>query len=446
MYFSVVKVDPQDDQSVYVLGVSQSQSKNGGITFTTDFGRRVHADAHDLWINPNDSRHMIIGCDGGVYVTFDRGQTWDHINTVAIGQFYHVAISPKEPYWVAGGLQDNGSWAGPAISRSGGALNEDWININGGDGFVCRIDPNDPDLFYAESQNGSIVRRHLVTGERGSIRPRRVEGVSYRFNWNTPFILSSHNSKIFYSAGNYVFRSLDRGNDLQAISPEITLTQRGSATALSESPLDPNVLYAGTDDGALWVTRDGGYNWENITSRLGIPSPRWVATIEASRYAAGRVYVCLDGHRSDDDNPYVFVSEDYGQSFKPLHTGLPWGSTRCLREDLENPNLLYLGTEFAFWISIDRGQNWTQFNQDLPTVAIHEVAIHPTNGEIVLATHGRSLWACDVTPLRQLKPENVTKEIAFFDPQKVVRWRRDPSRGGTKGGYAGQDPTRGASK
>jgi photosystem II stability/assembly factor-like uncharacterized protein len=444
MYFSVVKVDPTDEKNVYVLGVAQHKSSNGGLTFTDDFGRRVHADGHDLWINPNDSRHMIIGCDGGIYVTFDKGGTWDHINTAAIGQFYHVSISPRQPYWVAGGLQDNGSWAGPAISRNGGAVNEDWVSLNGGDGFVCRVDPNDPDLFYAESQNGAIVRRHLKSGERASIRPVRVEGQSYRFNWNTPFILSQHNSKIFYSAGNYVFRSLDRGNNLRAISPEITLTKRGSATALAESPSDPNILYVGTDDGALWVTRDGGYEWKNITKNLGLPNPRWVATIEVSRHAPGRVYVCLDGHRSDDDSPYAFVSEDFGNTFKHLHTGLPWGSTRCLREDLTNPNLLYLGTEFGLWVSIDRGQNWTQFNQNLPTVAVHEVAIHPDNGEIVVATHGRSLWACDVTGLRQLKPEHITKEIAFFDPLKVTRWRSEPSRGSTNRSFVSQNPPNGA--
>jgi len=444
MYFSVVKVDPSDEKNLFVLGVAQHQSKDGGSIFTEDFGRRVHADGHDLWIDPKDGRHMIIGCDGGIYVTHDRGVTWDHINTAAIGQFYHVAISPKQPYWVAGGLQDNGSWAGPAISRSGGAVNEDWVNLNGGDGFVCRVDPNDPDLFYAESQNGVIVRRNLRTGERGSIRPARVDGLSYRFNWNTPFILSSHNTKIFYTAGNYVFRSLDRGNELRPISPEITLTQRGSATALSESPRDPNLLYVGTDDGALWVTRDGGTTWKNITANLKLPGPRYVATIEASRHYKGRVYVCLDGHRSDDDNPYVFVSEDFGDTFNPLHAGLPWGSTRCMREDLVNPNLLYLGTEFAFWVSVDRGQNWTQFNQNLPTVAIHEVAIHPDNGEIVVATHGRSLWACDVSGLRQLKPENVGKEIAFFDPVDVTRWRSDPGRGGTNRSFAGQNPSSGA--
>ncbi|MFN5186695.1 MAG: WD40/YVTN/BNR-like repeat-containing protein, partial [Planctomycetota bacterium] len=238
--------------------------------------------------------------------------------------------------------------------------------------------------------------------------------------------------------------SLDRGNELRPISPEITLTQRGSATALSESPRDPNLLYVGTDDGALWVTRDGGTTWKNITANLKLPGPRYVATIEASRHYKGRVYVCLDGHRSDDDNPYVFVSEDFGDTFNPLHAGLPWGSTRCMREDLVNPNLLYLGTEFAFWVSVDRGQNWTQFNQNLPTVAIHEVAIHPDNGEIVVATHGRSLWACDVSGLRQLKPENVGKEIAFFDPVDVTRWRSDPGRGGTNRSFAGQNPSSGA--
>ncbi len=198
--------------------------------------------------------------------------------------------------------------------------------------------------MYYESQNGNIGRRHLKTGERAGIRPASKKGVEYRFNWNTPFILSNHNSKILYSAGNYVFRSLDRGNNLQPVSPEITLTKRGSATALCESPRDPNVLYAGTDDGALWVSKDGGSTWKNITENLGLAQPRWVNSIEASKFASGRVYIVLDGHRSDDDNPYVFASEDFGDTFVPLHKGLPWGTTRCLREDIVNQDLLYLGT------------------------------------------------------------------------------------------------------
>ncbi len=444
MYFSVIRVDPSDENRVYVMGVSQFQSTNGGLTFTSDFGRGVHADAHDLWIDPADGRHMIIGGDGGFYVTYDYGRNWDHINTAAIGQFYHVAIRPTEPYWVVGGLQDNGSWAGPGISKTGGAINEDWISVGGGDGFVCRVDPNDPDLIYYESQNGGMARRNLRTGDRASIRPAREQGLEYRFNWKTPFILSPHNSKIFLTAGNYVFRSLDRGNNLKRISPEITLTKRGSATALAQSPRDENVMYVGTDDGALWATVDGGKQWNNITENLGAPQPMWVATIEASKFVTGRVYVTLDGHRSDDDAAYVYVSEDNGKSFTALHSNLPRGSSRCLREDISNPNMLMLGTEFGFFITLDRGKNWTQFNQDLPSVAIHDLAQHPTNGEVVLATHGRSLWAFDATPLRQIDPKKLTAEPALMRPQELVRWRSDARRGGTSRAYRAQNPSSGA--
>jgi hypothetical protein len=202
MYFSLIRVDPQDANRVYVLGVSHFQSNNGGATFTGDFGRGTHADGHALWIDPRDGRHMIIGNDGGFYVSYDRGRNWDHINTTALGQFYHVAIGPKAPYWVFGGLQDNGSWGGPAISKNGGIINEDWLSIGGGDGFVCRVDQDDPDLVYYESQNGTISRRHLKTGERAAIRPTRPRGAPpYRFNWNAPFILSSHNTNNLYNAG-----------------------------------------------------------------------------------------------------------------------------------------------------------------------------------------------------------------------------------------------------
>lgn len=446
MYFSVIKVDPSDSNHLYVLGVAQFQSHDGGLTFTNDFGRGVHADGHALWIDPRDGRHMVIGGDGGFYSTYDRGRNWDHINTTAIGQFYHVAISPKQPYWVVGGLQDNGSWGGPAISKNGGTLNEDWLSIAGGDGFVCRVDPSDPDLVYFESQNGNIARRHLKTGERAQVRPAaRPRGEPpYRFNWNTPFLLSNHNSRIFYSAGNYVFRSFDRGNNLLAISPELTLTKRGSATALAESPRNPNVLYVGTDDGALWATKNGGHEWTNITKNLGLKDPRWVATIETSRHADGRVYVCLDAHRSDDDEPYVFVSEDFGATFRSIRANLPWGSTRCLREDPQNQNLLFCGTEFNLWCSLDRGSHWTKLNNNLPTVAIHEVAIHPTNGEMVVATHGRSIWACDISALRQLSADHLKEKIALHKPVDVIRWQSDPNRGRTNRRYTGTNPAGGA--
>ncbi|MBI1903244.1 MAG: PDZ domain-containing protein, partial [Planctomycetia bacterium] len=253
MYFSNVKVDPSDDNYVFLLGISQHRSKDGGATFDADFGRQVHADGHAIWVDPRDGRHILIGTDGGTYVTYDRGANWDHLNHMAIGQFYHVAISQKQPYRVVGGLQDNGSWLGPTLAQNGGGpINEDWISVGGGDGFMCRVDPDEPDLVYYTSQDGNMGRRNLRTGEQASIRPQRVRGApAYRFNWNTPYILSGRNSRILYAAGNCVFRSLNRGDDLQAISPEITLTKRGSATALAESPTNPDLLYVGTDDGGL---------------------------------------------------------------------------------------------------------------------------------------------------------------------------------------------------
>jgi S1-C subfamily serine protease/photosystem II stability/assembly factor-like uncharacterized protein len=447
MYFSVIRVDPSDDQKIYLLGVSQYKSSDGGVTFDANLGRNVHADGHALWINPRDGRHMVIGVDGGVYTTYDRGNRWDHLNTLALGQFYHVAIAPKYPYYVYGGLQDNGTWGGPSLSLSGsGPVNEDWLSVGGGDGFMCRVDPNDPDLVYWTSQDGNMGRRHMKTGERASIRAQAPEGEpAYRFNWNTPFILSNANSRIFYAAGNYVFRSLDRGSNLEKISPEITLTKRGSATALSESPRNANVLYVGTDDGALWVTRDGGKEWTEIGRNLNLSAPRWVSTIEASRFADGRVYVCLDGHRSNDDDPYVYVSEDFGKTWKSIRSNLPWGSTRCLRESPFNENVLLVGTEFAVYASANRGEYWNKLNSNLPTVAVFDFAFHPNNGEVVAATHGRSLWIADITPLHQLAAAQLTESPFLYKPTTAIRWKREATRGTTNRRYIGENPAAGAS-
>jgi photosystem II stability/assembly factor-like uncharacterized protein len=428
-----------------VLGVSLYRSSDGGKSFRPDGGRGVHADQHALWIDPRDGRHMILGCDGGVYVTCDRMENWDHLNHTAIGQFYHVALDTRRDYRVYGGLQDNGSWGGPSRTHSlTGPVNEDWVSVGGGDGFKCQVDPDDPDQIYFTSQNGAIGRRHLKTGETASLRPRPGKDQTFRFNWNTPFILSHENPRIYYVAGNYVFRSLDRGSDLRIISPEVTHTDKGSATALAESPRNPNVLYVGTDDGALWVTRDGGKEWTDITKNVGMPGPRYVSTIEASRFEEGRAYVAFDGHRSDVDDPLVFVTEDFGKSWSSLRGNLPRGSTHCLREDITNPNLLFAGTEFGCWASLDRGRTWNSLNTNLPTVAVFEVAIHPTAGEIVAATHGRSLWVLDVTPLRQATRDVLRAEAFLFEPGSAIRWRTEPRRGQTNRRYVGQNPARGA--
>jgi photosystem II stability/assembly factor-like uncharacterized protein len=273
MYYSEIRIDPSDDNYVYVLGTSLYRSKDGGVTFTSDGGNDgMHVDHHALWIDPSDGRHMIIGNDGGIYVTWDRMDSWEHHDYLALGQFYNVAVDTTRDYRVYGGLQDNGSWGGPNRAKDGQSINEDWFRVGGGDGFVCRVDPTDPDLVYYESQNGGMGRRNLRTGEGASLRPRAPRDVRYRFNWNTPFLLSHHNSRIYYAAGNHVFRSIDRGEGLVAISPDITATERGSAVSLHESPRDADIVYVGTDDGALWVTRDGGKEWLDLMALDGKPA------------------------------------------------------------------------------------------------------------------------------------------------------------------------------
>ncbi len=444
-YFSGVRVDPTDDKTIYVLGDTRLwRSTNGGAKFQSSSADGVHPDHHALWIDPRDSRHMLLGCDGGFYATYDKGASWDHLNVLALGQFYHVCVDNRKPYNVYGGLQDNGSWGGPSHTLRGvGPVNDDWLFLHGGDGFVCRVDPTDPDIVYTEHQNGAMTRQNLRTGENAFL-PHPKASQPLRWNWNTPFILSSHNPSIFYCGCQFVCRSIARGDNLKVISPELTRTKGGTVTAIAESPRNPDVLWAGTDDGNLWLTRDGGGKWDNLLDRLkaaGLPGPAWVSAIEPGRTVDGRCYVCIDAHRSNDDKPYLFVTEDFGQSWKSLTGTLPaFGSTRVLREDYTNPNLLYCGTEFGIWVSVNRGVAWTRVNNNLPTVAVHEVAQPTTASEIVVATHGRSLWVLDVASLRQMsiRTEKIddrektidplTSPVTFFTPAAVVRWKLETGR------------------
>ncbi|MBM4107768.1 MAG: PDZ domain-containing protein, partial [Phycisphaerae bacterium] len=701
MYFSKVRVDPTDENHIYVLGVSLHGSTDNGKKFTEEVGAGTHADHHTMWINPADGRHMLLGNDGGLYLTHDRGKTWEHLNSMALGQFYHVAVDSRPvTYNAYGGLQDNGSWGGPTRTRRGSIINSDWFRIGSGDGFVCAVDPDDSDQLYYESQNGATAWRNVRTGRGGSLRPPAERGLRFRFNWKTPFVLSHHNPGIYYNAGNYVFRTLTAGKEIKRISPEITRTERGSATALAESSLDADVLYVGTDDGALWMTRDGGKEWvdlfkvtpeapadspeprrptiaarnggdgppaaggggrgggfiarldangdgkiersevpermaaffdqadgngdgvidaaemEALASRIPggregrggrtaaageeavesqggeeasepqaqppaqperreapappadpftgtwrvepvgelpggggtgfdielalgsdgkltgrmagrgegatlaggtfdkdtgefkfeydgplgpmiiegkvegdrmtgrsagkeatfsfsfagrrqdgerarrsrerseprvagkpiaelVADPLWVSSLEASRAERGRVYLTLDGHRSDDDRPHVFASEDYGRTWRSITANLPGnGSAKAIREDLRNADILYLGTEFAAFVSINRGQDWTRLNNNLPTVAVHDFAQHPTTGEIVAGTHGRSLWVLDITALRQMTPTTIAAPAHLYKPNDVTVLRGDLSRGSVGMlGFRGQNPS-----
>ncbi len=454
MYFSTIRVDPTDDKTIYLLGdVPLWKSTDGGNRFEAAPTKGVHPDHHALWIDPRNGRHMILGTDGGFYTTFDRGQNWDHLNVLALGQFYHVAVDTRRPYRVYGGLQDNGSWGGPSHSLRGpGPVNEDWGFVNGGDGFVCRVDPTDPDLVYSESQNGAMFRRNYRTGERAFIRPSAKSGEGpLRFNWNTPFFLSHHNPSIFYCGCQYVYRSVKKGDDPRRISPELTRTKQGSLTALGESPRNPEVLWAGSDDGFLWVSRDGGGKWQNVAgnlTRAGVPGYRWVSSIEPSREKEGRCYIVLDGHRSDDDRPYVLVTEDFGANWKSITSNLPsFGSTRVLREDIVNANLLYLGTEFGAWASANRGASWSKLGEGLPTVAVHEFAQPTTASELVAGTHGRSVWVLDINALRQATPAVLKAKATLFAPAVATRWKLEGSTfpySSAERKFVGQNPYRGA--
>ena len=457
MYFSVVRYDPTDDNTIYALADVPVlyRSTDGGKRFdTVRTSNGVHADAHAFWINPANAKHLIIGCDGGFYASYDRGLTWDHLNTLALGQFYHVAVDNRRPYRVYGGLQDNGSWGGPSNTmRRYGPVNEDWVFVSGGDGFVCRVDPTDPDTVYAESQGGAMSRRNFRTGEFAGIRPPRKEGDEpLRFNWNTPFILSNHNPSIFYCGAQYVFRSVSKGANLKQISPDLTRSKKGSMTQVAESPRNPDILWAGTDDGNVWVSKDGGANWTNVSDNFkaaGLPGPRWVSSIEASRDKDGKAYVVFDAHRSDDDKPYIFVTEDLGVTWKSLTANLPtFGSTRVLREDIVNNDVLYLGTEFGAWVSTNKGGSWTRLGGNLPTVAVHEFAQPTVANELVIATHGRSIWVTDITSLRQMKAAVLKDPATLFAPSPAVRWRigagGESPYSSTDRKFVGTNPTRGA--
>ncbi len=457
MYFSVVRFDPTDDNTIYALADVPVlyKSTNGGKRFATvPTSNGVHADAHALYVNPANPKHLIIGCDGGFYASYDKALTWDHLNTLALGQFYHVATDNRRPYRVYGGLQDNGSWGGPSQTmRRYGHVNEDWVFVSGGDGFVCRVDPTDPDLVYAESQNGFMSRRNFRTGEFGAIRPPRTQtDEPLRFNWNTPFILSNHNPSIFYCGAQFVFRSVSKGANLKQISPDLTKSKKGSLTQVCESPRTPDVLWAGSDDGNVWVTKDGGAKWDNVTDNFkaaGLPGPRWVSCIEPSHDKDGRCYVVFDGHRSDDDKPYAFVTTDFGATWKSVAANLPaFGSTRVLREDTVNSDVLYLGTEFGAFVSTNRGAQWAKLGGNLPTVRVDEFAQPTTANDLVVATHGRSIWIADVTSLRQMKSSVMAADATLFAPSPAVRWKLgvggESPYSSTDRKFVGVNPARGA--
>lgn len=475
MYFSKLQVDPNNDQRLWLAGVAMQYSEDGGRTWTGQFSRAPHADTHGIWINPNDSNHIIQGNDGGINISFDRGRTWDYSNTVPLGTFYEVGADNSLPYKVCGGLQDNNTWCGPSMTTNPqGISNSDWYVVGGGDGFFAQPDPNDPDIVYGESQDGNLYRRNVRTGESKQIRPREaLDEKRFRFQWNSPIVISAYDSNTIYYGGNFLFKSTDRGDNWVKISPDLTtnvdrntlpimgkvpdrftrsrhdgVQQFPAITTVSESPLNKNVIWAGTDDGNLQVSRDG-QTWKNVVDKVpGVPKGTYVSRVVASRAGEGSALVTFDGHRNGDFKVYVYSTTDFGETWKSIVSNLPQnnGIVSVIREHPRNPNLLFVGTEYGMFASYDRGGNWTKFHMNLPTVPVDDILIHPRENDLILATHGRSIWIMDdITALEQMNDTVLASDIHLFDLRRSVMWRTWSNKPLTSDKvFYGQNPPNGA--
>jgi photosystem II stability/assembly factor-like uncharacterized protein len=454
-YFSQVRIDPNDDRRVFVLGWGLHVSTDGGKTFSADDAPGAHVDLHAMWIDPKDSDHAVLGTDGGVYATHDGCRNWEHAKNLPIGQFYGVAADMSRPYWVYGGLQDNGTWGGPSATRSAdGVSAAGWFRLLSMDGFQCQVDPTDVNTVYAEGQYGELRRINASTGETVVIRPRPPPGQpEYRFNWNSPILLSPHDPGTVYYGGNVLFRSRDRGDRWEVISPDLTLGRRGqepdsahTITTIAESPLKAGLIWVGTDDGRVQVSRNGGRDWADVTDHVpGGPRPGHVSRLIASHFAEGTAYLAIDRHRNDDRRPYLFRTTDHGATWKPAMGDLPEsGPVYAVRESSRNAALLLAGTEFGLFLSLDSGGHWQRYD-GLPTVAVHDLVIHPRDRELIIGTHGRSIYVMDLAPLEQLTPEALAAPAHLCDvkPATLYRFRGPHGLDGAKL-YAAPNPPFGA--
>jgi photosystem II stability/assembly factor-like uncharacterized protein len=440
-YFGELVVDPSDPERVYKPAFTLTVSADGGDTFSAMFGAgfsvAIHPDHHALWVNPNDPQQLVLGTDGGVYISHDRGFHWRHVANLPVSQFYHVAVDSRWPYNVYGGLQDNGSWMAPS-QAPGGIQNKDWQNIGFGDGFWAFPDPTDDRVLYTEYQGGQLKRIDRETLEIKRIQPASgPDQKELRFNWNTPLHVSTSNPGTIYYGAQYLFRSRDRGESWQAISPDLTTNdpkgqrqaESGGLTidnstaenyttiySISESPLNHQTIWVGTDDGNVQLTRDGGDSWTNVVRNIvGVPKGTWVSRVEASPHDEGTAFATFDGHRRGDMHTYLFRTIDYGATWTALANADIDGYAWVIKQDPVNPDLLYLGTERGLYLSLDQGENWARFSENLPKVAVHDLVVHPTEHDLVIATHGRGVYVIDdVTPLRALTQEIIDSNVAML--------------------------------
>lgn len=435
-YYGQIIVDPNDADVVYVPSVSTWKSTDGGATWQ---GRALGAggDDHALWINPEDSDHMVLGHDHGMGVTFDGGDNWYHPDFQSLAQFYAVGLDNSYPYRVAGGLQDNGSHMSYHTNPAGGPLYfEAWDRVGGGDGMYNVFDTCNNRYLYNESQFGPISRLDLVTGERKGIRYNDPE---LRWNWNSPIMQSPHGCDVIYHAANKLLRSDNRGESWEVVSPDLTkadpatLTtgkggdgniQYATITSIDESPLVAGVLWVGTDDGNVQVSRDGGENWMRVDPAIPGNPGVWVSRVEASHHDPGTAYVSMTGMRRDDFRPLVFVTDDYGESWTDISSNLPRvGPVNVVREHPANPQLLFVGTDFQVFASIDRGASWVSMKNNMPTNPVHDMQIHARDDDLVVATHGRGIYVVDIGGMSEMTPEVMAADAWFFQPEDEVRWQ-----------------------
>lgn len=444
MYYGKIVADPKDVDRIYVMNVRIMVSDDGGRTLRPMTERFKHVDNHALWIDPNNPNYYLVGCDGGVYESFDRGQTWSFKANLPVTQFYNVTVDNSYPFYnVCGGTQDNNSLCGPSRTRSAsGITNADWFVTMGGDGFKSQVDPEDPNIIYSEMQYGGLVRFDKRTGERIGIQPKIGKGEEpLRWNWDAPFIISPHSHTRLYFAANKLFRSDDRGDTWRVISPELSRALDrdklpvmgkvwgpdavakhastafyGNASALAESPKREGLIYVGTDDGVINITEDGGKTWRRVEKLPAVPELAYVTRILASSHDANTVYVAIENHQNNDFAPYLLKSTDAGKSWASIASNLPKnGPVWAIAEDHVNPNLLFVGTEFGLFFTIDGGQKWIQLKGGLPTIAVRDLAIQKRENDLVVATFGRGIYILDdYTPLRALKAEMLEQEAALF--------------------------------
>ncbi len=454
-YYTDLRVDPRDENRVYAIAAGLFYSIDGGKNFAR-FSRRTHGDYHSLWIDPEDPRRMWQGQDGGVAVSYDRGDNWEYVNNFVLAQFYQIYADNREPfYYIGGGLQDNGSWYGPSRSReSQGIMNREWSTFSGGDGYYVVVNSDNPELFLSEYQGGGIMRTDMRSREQidASPQPRRNDGgpvgeLHYRFNWDAPIVASPHDPDTIYFGGNVVFKSTDFGLTWEVISPDLTTNDAEkqadaggpiwienttaeyhcSIISLAESPAQTGVVWTGSDDGRIHVTRDGGQNWTDVTEKVpGVPANSPVSHVEPSHAAPATAYVAFDRHMFDDFRPYIFKTTDFGETWKNVTGELPAKAhVQVVKEDPKNTNLIYAGTELGLYASYTGGGDWIRLHLgNLPTVAIHDLLIHPRDNDIVLGTHGRGLWVFDdATPLQAVTPEILEKPVHLFEARPGLRFR-----------------------